>query len=39
MKDLKADWRKWSGTERIFAALLTLVMSSAAPTLLLLTHG
>jgi len=39
MRDLKADWRKWTGIERISAALLTLAMSSVVPTLLLLGNG
>jgi len=39
MKDLKADWRKWTRIERIAAALIAFGMSSMAPALLLLGQG
>jgi len=39
MKDLKADWRKWSEVERISAALVAFAMSGVVPALLLLNHG
>jgi hypothetical protein len=39
MRDLRADWRKWTGSERISAALLTLAMSGVVPMLLLLGNG
>ena len=39
MKDLKADWRKWSEVERISAALVAFAMSGLVPALLLLKHG
>jgi hypothetical protein len=35
MKDLKADWRRWTGVERI-AAVLIAFGSSLVPALLLL---
>jgi hypothetical protein len=34
MKDLKADWRKWSGVERFSAALGALLVSGILPVLL-----
>jgi hypothetical protein len=39
MKDLKADWRRWTGVERIVAVLIALAMSSMVPALLLLGQG
>jgi hypothetical protein len=39
MRDLKADWRKWTAIERVAAALVAFVMSSAVPVLLLLGRG
>jgi hypothetical protein len=36
MKDLKADWRRWTGVERIGAVFIALGMSSMVPALLLL---
>ncbi len=39
MKDLKADWRKWRGVERISAALVAFAMSGFVPALLPLKHG
>jgi hypothetical protein len=39
MKDLEADWRKWSGVERFSAALGALLMSGIVPVLLRLSHS
>ncbi len=39
MKYLKADWRKWSGMERISAVLVAFAMSGLVPALLSLGHG
>ena len=39
MKDLKADWRRWTQVERIVAVLIALVMSGMVPALLLLGEG
>lgn len=39
MRDLKADWRQWSGIERIAAALAALMMSGMVPMLLHLGNG
>ena len=39
MKDLKADWRRWTGVERIAAVFITLGLSSLVPALLLLGAG
>jgi hypothetical protein len=39
MKDLKRDWRRWRGAERVAAALITLSMSVAVPTLISLCTG
>jgi hypothetical protein len=36
MKDLKADWRRWTRAERIVAMFIALGMSSMVPILLLL---
>ena len=36
MRDLKADWRKWTRVERIVAMFIALGMSSMIPALLLL---
>lgn len=36
MKDLKADWRRWTRIERIAAVLTVFGMSSIAPALLAL---
>jgi hypothetical protein len=39
MRDLKADWRRWTRVERIVAVFLALGMCSMVPTLLLLSEG
>jgi hypothetical protein len=39
MKDLKADWRRWTRVERIVAVIIALGMSSMLPALLLLAEG
>jgi hypothetical protein len=39
MKDLKADWRRWTRVERIVAVFIALGMSSMVPVLLLLSEG
>jgi hypothetical protein len=39
MKDLKADWCKWTLAERIVAVLVALGMTSMVPALLLLVEG
>jgi hypothetical protein len=39
MRDLKADWRKWSAVERVAAGLAALVMSGMVPVLVLLGDG
>jgi hypothetical protein len=36
MRDLKADWRRWTRGERIAAVFIALGMCSMFPTLLLL---
>jgi hypothetical protein len=36
MKDLKADWRRWTRVEKIIAVFVALGMTSMVPTLLLL---
>jgi hypothetical protein len=36
MKDLKADWQKWTRAERIVVMFIALGMSSMVPVLLLL---
>ena len=39
MKDLKADWRRWTRVERVVAVFIALGMSSMVPVLLLLGEG
>jgi len=39
MKDLKADWRRWTRIERIAAVVSVFGMSSIVPALLLLGQG
>ena len=39
MKDLKADWRRWTRAERIVAMFIALGMSSMVPVLLVLGEG
>jgi hypothetical protein len=39
MKDLKADWRRWTRAERIVAMFIALGMSSTVPALLLSGEG
>ncbi len=39
MKDIKADWRKWSAIERVSAVLVAFVLSGLVPALLVLGHG
>jgi hypothetical protein len=39
MRDLKADWRRWTRVERIVAVFITLGISSMVPVLLLLGEG
>jgi hypothetical protein len=39
MRDLKADWRRWTRVERIVAVFIALGMSSMVPALLLLGEG
>jgi len=39
MKDLKADWRRWSRAERVAAVLIALGMSGMIPAALVLGHG
>jgi hypothetical protein len=39
MKDLYADWRRWSASERLSAALGALLASGMVPVLLRLAHG
>jgi hypothetical protein len=39
MKDLKADWRRWTRIERTAAMGIALGMSSIVPALLLLGNG
>ena len=39
MKDLKADWRRWTLVERFVAVLIALGMSGMVPALLLLGEG
>jgi hypothetical protein len=36
MKDVKADWRRWTRVERFVAVLIALGMSGMVPGLLLL---
>ena len=39
MKDLKADWRRWTPLERMLAAFIALGMPGLLPVLLLLSVG
>jgi hypothetical protein len=39
MKDLKADWRRWTWVERIVAVFIALGMGRMVPVLLLLSEG
>ena len=39
MKDLKADWRRWTRAETIVAVFIALGMTSLARALLLLVEG
>jgi len=39
MRDLKADWRRWTRVERILAVFIALGMSGIAPAVLLLSQG
>jgi hypothetical protein len=39
MKDLKADWRRWTGIERSAAVFIALGMSGLVPALLLFGAG
>ena len=39
MKDLKADWWRWTRVERIVAVFIALGMSGTVPALLLLGQG
>ncbi len=39
MRDLKADWRKWTRAERFAAALFGLTMSAIIPTMILFAQG
>ena len=39
MKDLRADWRRWTRAERIVAVFIALGMSGLVPALLLLAEG
>jgi hypothetical protein len=39
MKDLKADWRRWTRVERIAAAFIAAGAGGLVPTLLLLGQG
>jgi hypothetical protein len=39
MKDLKADWRRWTRVERIVALFIAFGMSSMVPALFLLGQG
>ena len=39
MRDLKADWRRWTQVERIVAVFIALGMSSMVPVLLVLGEG
>jgi hypothetical protein len=39
MKDLRADWRKWTRSERIAAALFAFATSGMVPALLVLGYG
>jgi hypothetical protein len=37
MRDLVADWKKWSRAERLLAVVITLLMGAALPLGLLIT--
>jgi hypothetical protein len=37
MRDLVADWKKWSHAERVLAVMITLLMVAALPLGLLMT--
>ena len=39
MRDLKADWRRWTRVERIVAVFIALGMGSMVPVLLVLGEG
>jgi hypothetical protein len=39
MRDLKADWRRWTRVERIVAVSIALAMCSMVPALLVLGEG
>jgi hypothetical protein len=39
MRDLKADWRRWTRVERIVAVFIALGMNIMVPALLLLGQG
>jgi hypothetical protein len=39
MKDLKADWRRWTRAERIIAVLVALGTTAMLPALFLLGHA
>jgi hypothetical protein len=39
MRDLKADWRRWTRVERIIAVFIALGVSSMVPVALLLGEG
>jgi hypothetical protein len=39
MKDLKADWRRWTRVERIVAVFIALEMCGMVPVLLALGEG
>ena len=39
VKDLKADWRRWTRGERVAAVFIAIGMTSLAPALLLLGGG
>ena len=39
MRDLKADWRRWTRFERIVAVFIALGLSGMVPALLLLGEG
>jgi hypothetical protein len=39
MKDLKADWRRWTRVERIIAVFIVLGTTAVLPALFLLGHA
>jgi hypothetical protein len=39
MKDLKADWRRWTRAERIIAVFIALGTTTLPPALMILGHG